>query len=131
MGGRSGGSYAIAGDGPAQFRKNVEKIIDRFRVDVQGRFGVQPGKNKDVRRIYSAHPERDARHFYDTLGEGGAHKPMPNGHGYMRWFTDGTHVSYRPTISRDGTPVIEVTVTSAGSKLAAYQKIHFTKGPVK
>ena len=42
--------------------------------------------------------------------------------------SDGTHVSFRPTISRDGTPVIEITVASPGSKLAAYQKIHFVKG---
>lgn len=128
MGSRSGGSYAVDEGGAGQFRGNVQKIIDRFPVDAQGRFGVQPGKNRDVRRIYSAHPEKDARLFFETLGQGGSERPMPNGHGYMKWFSDGTHVSFRPTISRDGTPVIEITVASPGSKLAAYQKIHFVEG---
>ena len=53
---------------------------------------------------------------------------MPNGHGYMKWFNDGTRVSFRQTISRHGTPVIEITVASPGSKLAEYQKIHFVEG---
>lgn len=131
MGGHGGGSYAVATDSPGQFKKNVDKVTNRFPLDGGGRFGEQPGRNRDVRRIYSDSPVKDAKYFYDTLGEGGAYKAMPNGKGYMKWFKDGTHVSYRPTKSSDGTPVIEITVTSPGSMLAPYQKIHFMEGASK
>lgn len=48
--------------------------------------------------------------------------------GWMKWFDGGTHVSYRPTINSDGSPVVEITVTSADPRIALYQKIHFREG---
>lgn len=132
MGGHGGGSYAVATDSPGQFKKNVDKVTGRFPLNDQGRFGVKgASKDPNIRRIHSASPARDARHFYDTLGEGGVTSKMKNGKGWIRRFQDGTHISYRPTKSSDGTPVIEITVTSPGSKLAPYQKIHFMEGASK
>lgn len=127
MGGHRGGSYSVADNGPEQFNENVEKVIDRFRIE-HGRFGVMARKKKNIRRIYSDDPARDAKFFYQTLGRGGELREMENGAGVMRWFKGGTLVKYRPAKSSDGTPVIEIVVQSSGSSLAPYQKIHFVKG---
>lgn len=128
MGAQSGGGYATSPSSPEQFGRNVDRLIREFPVDAQGKFGVK-GKGKS-QRIYDAAPEAAARKFYETLGAGGDFRPIP-GKGYLRWFDDGTHVSYRPVSSSDGTPVIEITVYTQGSKLAPYQKIHFMKGPAR
>lgn len=129
MGGHSGGSYSVAPSSPAQFKLNVGKVLERFRTDDHGRFGVQgQSKDRNIRHILGEDPRSDARYFYDTLGKGGQTKKMRNGRGWMKWFDDGTHVSYRPTISSDGSPVVEITVTSDDPRIARYQKIHFMKG---
>lgn len=129
MGGHSGGGYSVASDSPSQFKLNVRRVLKRFRTDDHGRFGVRgQSKDRNIRHIFGDDPTADARYFYDTLGEGGQTRKMRNGRGWMKWFKDGTHVSYRPTFSSDGSPVVEITVISADIRIAPYQKIHFMKG---
>ncbi len=129
MGGHRGGNYGIATNSPGQFAQNVEQAIARFGID-NGRFGVIARRNRDVRRIYSDNPIRDAKLLYQTLGRGGETRQMENGAGVMRWFSNDILVKYRPTKSSDGTPVIEIVVESTGSRLAPFQKIQFMKGTV-
>lgn len=129
MGSHSGGSHVVATDSWLQFRLNLGNLIERFPTNDQGRFGIQgQSRDKNIRHVLGDNPKMDAQFFFNTLGRGGQTRKMRNGRGWMKWFEGGTHVSYRPSFSSDGSPVVEITVISADPRIAPYQKIHFMKG---
>jgi hypothetical protein len=126
MGSQTGGGYTASPSSLAEFRRNVDRSLKEFSINAQGKFAVK-GEGRS-QRIYDVNPEATAKKLYETLSAGGEFRPLP-GEGYIRWFDDGTHVTYRPTRTSDGNPVVEVTTASPGSKPGCYQKVNFTKEP--
>ena len=98
--------------------------------DETGYFGKKgQSSNNSIRNIASDNPVATAKDFYDKLAYGGKEKKMSNGKGFTTTMKDGSVLTYREVSSSDGTPAVDINITSNGDDTGGIktQKIHFVK----
>lgn len=95
-----------------------------------GYFGRKGKSARDeIRNICSDNPLETARRFHDIISSGGIERRLPNGKGLYSEMKDHSFVSFRPVSSSDGSPAVDITISSQTQEMGykAYQKIHFIK----
>lgn len=95
----------------------------------EGRFGVSsPSTGNKTRNIASDDPLATAKDFYAKIAFGGVEKTYNGGKLKITHMADGTIISTRTTSTSDGTPVVEINISSSThSGGVKQQKIHFIK----
>lgn len=113
------------GDPRHNLTDNLPALTKSFPLSVGGYFGVKGSGKTSVRRIESASPVTTAKEFFRlaTIG-GGSVKSKPNGAIVIK-MKGGTQITYRETSSSDGSPAVDINITSPGR--VKRQKIHFVK----
>lgn len=94
-----------------------------------GYFGnSSPSTGNKTRNIISADNQAEAKMFYDRISYGGVEKTYRNGMMKITHMADGSIITWRLISTSDGTPVVEINISSSthtgGIK---QQKIHFIK----
>ena len=85
-----------------------------------GYFGT-PGQHGSSRVRHMPGGNSAAQEFYDDITHGYINEtPIENG-GFVRALPDGTTITYRPTSTSDGTPVVDIN----NGSIYKSQKIHF------
>ena len=98
--------------------------------DATGYFGNKgQSHSTSVRNIVSDDPVATAKDFYDRLTYGGIKKKLENGKGVITIVKDGSVLTFREVSSSDGTPAVDINITSSGDDTGGIktQKIHFVK----
>lgn len=87
------------------------------------------GGSTKTRHIVSADPDTAARDFYNKASYGGIQKNIPNGKGVYTIMRDGSVITYRKTSNSDGSPVVNIHISSTNPEAGNIktQKIHFIK----
>lgn len=79
-------------------------------------------KGKRIATISSDDPVATATRFAGLASSGfTSERQLPNG--YVRELADGSHVTLRATSSSDGSPAVDLNISSEGH----IRKIHFTR----
>ena len=130
MGGGSGGDAKTYGYMERRFDDNLREARDAFPV-TDGYFGVQSGPGaseeaKSTRHIVSEDPVAASRALVGILSEGGE-KTTARGGAVEMWVFGGSRVTYRESLSSDGTPAVQLTISSNATGIRSGQKIHFIK----
>ena len=98
-----------------------------------GYFGVNsPSTGNRTRNIISADNLATAEDFYSKIANGGLEKEYKHGALRITRMHDGTVITMRTVSHSDGTPVVEINISSSRSTGGVkQQKIHFVKGDEK
>lgn len=110
--------------------ENAASLKKSFGFNPSSGYFGKPGKSNDKskRNIESNDPTKTAKDFYDKATYGGIEKPLKNGKGWKTEMKDGTTVVFRETSSSDGSPAVNISITSSTSSGGIKtQKIHFVK----
>lgn len=108
--------------------ENAGRLKSKYQYnDKTGYFG-EKGRSHDphIRNMASEHPSEMAKQFYDDATYGGQEEKLSNGKGVKTTMRDGTVISYREVSSSDGSPAVQITISSLedGGGIKS-QKIHF------
>ena len=111
--------------------ENVGTLRDKFTFNEStGYFGVRGKSGQgNVRNIASDDPAKTAKAFYDIAGRGGIEEPLANGKGFRVSMKDGSIITYREVSSSDGSPAVDIHITSSSDDTGGVrtQKIHFVR----
>jgi hypothetical protein len=130
MGGGSGGESKTFGYMERRFDENLREATESFPV-TDGYFGVQSGTGssedaKSTRRIVSNDPIETSRALVRMLSEGGEKTTAREGKVEM-WVFGDSRVVYRESLTSDGTPAVQLTISSRATGIRSGQKIHFVQ----
>jgi len=130
MGGGSGGEARTYGYMERKFDENLREATDSFPV-TDGYFGVQSGSGSSeealsTRHIVSDDPVGTSRALVEILSRGGE-KTTARGGSVEMWVFGDSRVTYRESLSSDGTPAVQLTIASSATGIRSGQKIHFIK----
>lgn len=122
-----GVSYKGGAPSYYSIKDNVNSLKKTFEYN-DGYFG-KPGKNYNIRVIYSKNPIEEGKKFYKKISYGGIEKDLTNGKGKITHMVDGTIITFRLITKSNNYPGIDINISksrdSCGIKM---QKIHFEKG---
>lgn len=120
FGGTAGGTSA-----PHTFADNLASLERKYPLSPSGYFGTKGQGRSFVRHISSDTPVATANDFYNTATKNSVSERDIGGKGKMATLRDGTTVSIREVSSSDGSPAVEIKISSPGR--VKDQKIHFVK----
>jgi len=112
-GGGSGGTLPSLQDVHSTLLAQFPKSSDGSKIGKDG-----PNRTQ---YLYSDKPRDAAELLFKKFAQGRKPIPMKNGKGFVIKFANGDRVNFRPTSSSDGSPAIDVHISSQGN----LYKIHF------
>lgn len=94
-----------------------------------GYFGDKsPSTGSKTRNITSSDNVSTATDFYNKIALGGTERVYDNGNRRITQMSDGSVVTWRKTSASDGTPVVEINISSSSHTGGVKrQKIHFIR----
>lgn len=94
-----------------------------------GYFGDKsPSTGSKTRNIASSDNVSTATDFYNKIALGGTERVYDNGNRKITQMSDGSVVTWRKTSASDGTPVVEINISSSShTDGVKRQKIHFIR----
>jgi hypothetical protein len=112
-GGGAGGALPSLQDVHAALLSQLPKSSDGSKIGKDG-----PNRTQ---YLFSEKPRDAAEQLFKKFAQGRKAVPMKNGKGFVVKFANGDRVNFRPTSSSDGSPAIDVHISSQGK----LYKIHF------
>ena len=104
------------------FEQNQERLGQKYRRDLQGRFGI-PGKrgSEEKRHLVTDTPLSTAIEFFNKLRVS-SNGLVSIGNGWTASFGKGITVTFRPKSTSDGSPAIDIKNVS---RISDNYRIHF------
>ena len=120
FGGTAGGTSA-----PHTFADNLAPLERKYPLSPSGYFGTKGQGRSFVRHISSGNPIATANDFYKIATKDFVSEQKYGDKVKVAKMRDGTTVSIREVSSSDGSPAVEIKISSPGR--VKDQKIHFVK----